>query len=424
MGERMPTRSNALVVLAPAVACTASSADDDDGSSSSTAPADDGDVGGTTPSTNGDDDGADAGSTDDGPDDGNDVDDGDASSDGGSDDGGPVTTACDEDPPVAEAPPPQWTNATGSLANMASECGNLTLVSAKPCSTAVIAGVAKGGLFATDDGGQTWAPLGTGPGSAVIVNRPAAIVYDPEHPEVFWEAGIYNDGGVYRTDDGGTTFVQLGDFGHDDLVSIDFGDPARATLLAGGHEQKQRLMLSVDGGAQWSDVGPNLPADSHFSSAPLVLDAQTFLLGACGWGDGTCGIYRSTDTGASWTMVSDLPAVGEPKWASDGAVYWPLVYGGGVARSTDGGSTWTKPAEGLAGTPVELADGRILMLQGDHVAVSSDAGDSWMPIGEPLPFAAAGLAFSAQTKTLYVWHNDCGEVVLPDAIMRAGFDPD
>ncbi len=420
----MSTRSNALVVLALAVACTASSGDDDDGSSSSsTARSDDGDMGGTTPASDSSDDAADSGSADDAADDDGD-DDGADSSDGGTDDGGPISTACDERPPVADAPPPQWTNATGSLAGMASECGNLTLVSAKPCASTVIAGVAKGGLFATDDGGASWSPLGTGPGSAVITNRPAAIVYDPEHPEVFWEAGIYNDGGVYRTDDGGTTFVQLGEFGHDDLVSVDFTDPERKTLLAGGHEQKRRLMLSTDGGVQWNDVGPNLPEDSHFSSTPLVLDAQTFLLGACGWGEGTCGIYRSVDTGASWTMASDLPATGEPKWASDGTIYWPLVYGGGVARSVDGGTTWTRPAEGLAGTPVELADGRILMLQGDHVAVSSDAGDSWMPIGEPLPFAAAGLAFSAQTKTLFVWHNDCGEVVLPDAIMRAGFDPD
>lgn len=346
----------------------------------------------------------------------------DDASDDGSETGGPVSVACDDEPPNADAPAAQWINATGSLAGLASECGNLTIVSAKPCSTAVIAGVAKAGLFATDDGGQSWAPLGTGPGSAVITNRPAAIVYDPEHPEVFWEAGIYNDGGVYRTDDGGLTFTRLGDFGHNDLVSVDFGDPERNTLLAGGHEQKQRLMLSTDGGAAWVDVGPNLPAGSHFSSAPLVLDAETFLLGACGWGDGTCGLFRSSDAGASWAMVSDLPAVGEPRWASDGSIYWSLVWSGGVARSTDRGETWTKTAEGLAGTPVELADGRLLMLGGDHVVVSADFGGTWTPIGDPLPFMAAGLAFSAQTKTLYVWHNDCGEVVLPDAIMSAGFD--
>jgi photosystem II stability/assembly factor-like uncharacterized protein len=418
----MPTepRSTVFVVFL-LTACAAPSDEDVDDGGSTTPAVDDGDDGGAS-ATPGDSTGADDSVSSDGSP-GSD-DDADASSDGGSDSGGPVSVACDDRPPVADAPAPQWINATGTLAGMPSECGNLTLVSAKPCSTSVIAGVAHGGLHATDDGGQSWAPLGTGAGSAVITNRPAAIVYDPEHPEVFWEAGIYNDGGVYRTDDGGLTFTQLGTFGHNDLVSVGFADPERKTLLAGGHEQKQRLMLSTDGGVEWTDVGPNLPADSHFSSAPLVVDASTFLLGACGWGDGTCGIFRSTDTGASWAMVSDLPAYGEPRWASDGSIYWSLVYNGGVARSVDQGVTWTKPAEGLGGTPVELPDGRILMLGGDHVVVSADGGGSWTPIGDPLPFAAVGLAFSAQSKTLYVWHNDCGEVVLPDAIMSAGFDPE
>lgn len=343
-----------------------------------------------------------------------------SSSDAGGDDGPPVATCTDT--PVAEAPPPQWINATGNLANMPSECGNLTMVSAKPCSTMVIAGVAKAGLFASDDG-TTWSALGSGPGSAVITNRPASIVYDPDDPAVFWESGIYNGGGVYRTDDGGTTFVQLGDFGHDDVVSVDFTDPARMTLLAGSHEQKQRLMKSSDGGATWIDIGPNLPADSHFSSAPLVLDAQTFLLGACGWGDGTCGIFRSSDGGTTWSMASGLPAVGQPLWASDGTLYWSLIYASGIARSSDAGVTWEQPATGLgSGAPVELADGRLLTVAGDRVVVSSDAAATWTPVGETLPYAPAGVVFSAASKTLYVWRNDCGDVVLPDAILRAGFD--
>ena len=44
----------------------------------------------------------------------------------------------------------------------------------------------------------------------MITNRPSAIVYDPEHADTFWEAGIYNGGGVYKTEDNGKTFVQLG----------------------------------------------------------------------------------------------------------------------------------------------------------------------------------------------------------------------
>lgn len=348
---------------------------------------------------------------------------------GSDDDTGPPATACDDSPPVAEAPPPQWVDATGNLANLPSECGNLTMLSARPCTDEVIAGVALAGLFMTNDGGATWNPLGTGPGSAVITNRPSSIVYDPEHPEVFWESGIYNGGGVYRTDDGGLTFVQLGDFGHNDLVSVDLSDPERRTLLAGSHEQTQRLMHSGDGGLTWTDLGPNLPADSNFSSAPLVIDANTFLVGACGYADGACGVFRSTDAGATWVNTApDLPVVARPLWApdganSDGAIYWSTIYDSGIARSDDLGQSWTKVAEGIvSGHPVALADGRLMDVTADHVVVSADRGVTWTPVGEPLPFKPAGVTYSAATKTMYVWQWDCGDIVLPNAIASAGFD--
>ena len=33
---------------------------------------------------------------------------------------------------------------------------------------------------------------------------------------------------------------------------------------------------------------------------------------------------------------------GAPLWASDGAIYWPLVSDTGMTKSTDLGKTWTK----------------------------------------------------------------------------------
>ncbi len=343
-----------------------------------------------------------------------------STSTGASTSSGPMTPDC-SDPPSA-APSPAWENVTGNLANMPSECGNLTIVVATPCSSQVIAGVALAGLWQTTNGGQAWEPLGTGQGSAVITNRPSSIVHDPENQGVLWTSGIYNGAGIFKSTDVGVTFQQLGEIGHNDLVSVDFSDPNRMTLLAGGHEQKQTLYRSTDGGQSWTNVGDNLPADSHFSSYPLVIDAQTHLVGMCGWGDGICGIWRTTDGGASWSQVSDLPAQAAPLWASDGAIYWPLD-DGTLAKSTDLGASFTQLPTSLAPvTPVELPDGRIVSFREGSLAISSDGGDSWSAIGEPLPYQPAGLTYSAQTLSFYVWHWDCGDVVLPDAIVRAGFD--
>ncbi len=325
---------------------------------------------------------------------------------------------------AGQAPDSAWVNATGNLANMASECGNLTMISAVPDSTTVIAGVAHVGVFATSDSGAHWNALGTGAGSAVIINRPSSIVYEPNDPNTFWETGIYNGGGLYKTTDAGQTFVQLGDISHNDLVSVDFTDPNRQTLLVGGHEQKQTLYLSRDGGQTFTQIGMNLPADSHFSSAPLVLDSQTFLLGACGYGDGTCGVFRSTDGGDTWNQVSDQPAVARPLVASDGSIYWSLVNGNGIARGTPDGTTWVKTADNIiAAYPVELPDGRIMTIRGDHVVVSPDQGVTWNPVGDTIPFSSpAGVTYSVRTKTMFVYHWDCGSIVLPDAIASAGFD--
>jgi hypothetical protein len=97
--------------------------------------------------------------------------------------------------------------------------------------------------------------------------------------QTFWESGIYNAGGVYRTTDDGTTLLALGNVTHNDSISVDFTDPMRQTLLAGTHEQSGHLFRSTDGGNTWTDIGPNLPTGTGFSSQALVIDAQTHLLG-------------------------------------------------------------------------------------------------------------------------------------------------
>ena len=53
-----------------------------------------------------------------------------------------------------------------------------------------------------------------------------------------------------------------------------------------------------------------LPPDIGYASSPLVLDASTYLLGTVA-GPGS-GVFRTTDGGATWSKVSDLPVVGAP----------------------------------------------------------------------------------------------------------------
>jgi hypothetical protein len=323
-------------------------------------------------------------------------------------------------------PSADWVDMTSNLRELASGRGDIGPLAWQPGTRRILAGVAGAPtLFATDDGGASWLALGSGAGSASLGNGPTGIIFDPDDPTHYWESGIYGPG-VFRTTDDGVSFVRLGDISHNDLVSIDFTDPARATLLAGGHEQTHTLYLSRNGGASWENIGANV-SDPNFTSTPLVLDRDTFLLGT--WG-GAGSIQRSTNGGESWTAVYDRAPAGRPLRASDGTIYWPLFYDAGIAVSRDEGLTWdlaTGPVHPRGGPPIELPDGRVLALGHDFILASSDRGTTWEPIGSALPFPGQncgtyGFAYAVSLRTLFIHQNDCSGRVANSSVWSSGFD--
>jgi hypothetical protein len=277
--------------------------------------------------------------------------------------------------------------------------------------------VALKGLWANSTG-TTWSQLGSGAGSDTIINRPLWIAYDPVHAGTFWESGIYNGGGVYKTTDNGSTFHQLGSISHNDYVSVDFGDPNRQTLLAGGHEQAQTVYRSTNGGQTWTNSGVTIPPNTKFSTDPVVIDAQTYVVNLSGYANATAGIARTTNGGASWQLVSTLePYDGPPLVTSSGAIYWSS--GGSLIKSTDAGLTWSQVGSNLRQLrPIEMPDGRLVSAGATTLVISADGGSTWSPLGPALPYAPVGVTYSASRNAFFIWHWDCGGVVLPDAIMR------
>jgi len=327
--------------------------------------------------------------------------------------------------PVGATPPATWTNVTANLAGLASECGNTPYLAAHPIYDMLITSVAKQGLWASTDGGASWKQLWSTAGKDQITNRGSSIVFDPMHPDTFWESGIYNGNGVYRTTDNGATFTPLGDVRHLDSVSVDLGDPQRLTLLAGGHEQTQTLYRSTDGGTTWTNVGKNLPAGTNFCTNALVIDQSTHLVGCSGYANGTDGVFRTTDGGKTWAPASTASAAALPLWASDGTIYWSLIYDRGLIKSTDQGRTWTQTVQCgtlKTGHPIELPDGRIVAPGNKTLMISSDKGASFQPVGEPMPFTPNSITYSAHRNAFFIEQFDCGDVVVAHAISRAGFD--
>lgn len=323
-----------------------------------------------------------------------------------------------------EAPMGEWVNETFNLSELESECGNVSYLSAKPTGDLLIVSIAQHGLFSKTSSGSEWERMGQGEGSAQIVNRGSVIQYDPDDPNVFWESGIYNAGGVYRTDDGGQTFIDLG-LTHNDYVSIDFTDPERQTLLASGHEMPRLLRYSTDGGTTWEDIGQNIPEEARICSWPVVLDATTFLLGCGTFGGGTGGIFRSTDAGDSWERVSEHKIFPGPLLAADGSIYFAGEVTDGIMRSDDQGRTWLGPfgAGEIAGaTPVELPGGRVAAVGQRRVLVSADRGAHWKVVTSELPFQPTGITYSAERRAFYAYHWTCESNIPDDAVMAYPFD--
>jgi photosystem II stability/assembly factor-like uncharacterized protein len=334
----------------------------------------------------------------------------------------PVTTAVgpatSSGAPTTVAPPMKWTEATFNLAGLASDCGNVA-VDARPGQDMMIAFVNTHGLYSTPAAGSEWTPIGTG--GDPVDNRMTQILADPTNPQTFWESGSYGTHGVFRTDDNGATFQALGNVEHVDYMSIDFTDPQRSTILAGGHESST-LHRSKDGGETWDEV-PGLPADVGFAASPYVIDANTFLVGSYN-GPGS-GVYRSTDAGTTWEKVFDGPVLG-PVIDTAGKLRWLRQNGKGVITSTDGGVTWTSKSGGgvLSLQAVELVglpDGSIASWTAQRVVVSNDDGVTWRGQGPALPYEPKGLAYS-NTGTLfaYTWTCDFNtdNAVDPSTILR------
>jgi hypothetical protein len=332
-------------------------------------------------------------------------------------------------PQVVDAgslPKGTWTNVASNLDSFS--CNVATLISVEPDGNTLLAGLNSDGLWTNSAGSSTWQELGQGMSDAgadaavTIGNLPLSIVYDPENPNRFWENGIYGSGnGVYETMDNGNTFIELGTVGDAhrcDYVSVDFTDPARATLLAGGHEEAQSLFMSTNGGVSWTNAGAGLPTDT-FCTYPLVLDHQTFLISCSHYEGPPIRIYRTTNAGASWTQVSSGFGAASPALvASDGTIYWATPAQGGLVKSTDQGKTWTQlvgPGVIYGFTPVELPDKTIATLgnlagnqYGPIYAMNSSDGLTWQPLSAQLPIAlASGFAYSTQRHAFYVVNQSC-----------------
>ncbi len=209
---------------------------------------------------------------------------------------------------------PTWTNVNDFYTNL-----NVSAMAQDPTDSDIlyfgtgegffIPSSARGdGIWKSIDGGDTWTQLSSTTGNNFdFINK---LIVDGNGNLIAGTRSYNNDdGGIYRSTDGGTTFTEVLE---------------RYTATSGSeYDRCADIELSADGKTYYASMG-------LYSSD---------------------GIFKSTDSAKTWTLIYDADSAGEQRIdltcaPSDSNYIYALVQGSGAALekimvSKDAGSTWT-----------------------------------------------------------------------------------
>jgi photosystem II stability/assembly factor-like uncharacterized protein len=189
----------------------------------------------------------------------------------------------------------------------------------------IVAAVSAGGVYRSEDGGETWQPANAGvraenlpepyPETGHNVHR---VIMHPRLPGRLYRQ-CYN--GTYRSDDGGRSWTEItaglpSDFGYGIVTDPNDPDtvfqiPESSSHLRAPVDGKLRVYRSRDGGSTWESASSGLPAEHVYVTVlreAMDIDSRQ----PCGVYFGTSGgqLFASADAGESWEqLASYLPRV-------------------------------------------------------------------------------------------------------------------
>jgi uncharacterized protein (TIGR03437 family) len=311
-------------------------------------------------------------------------------------------------------------------------------------------GAAEGGVWKSADGGATWIPLTDDQSS--LAN--GAIVLDPQNPDIIYvgtgeenfAGDSYYGAGILKSTDRGATWTNIvGPFLRARIGSIAIHPSNSQVLLC---TTDTGIWRSEDGASNWTRVlGQGGTAAAFVQGTSVSFDPTNgdIAYAALGGPNGNSrnGVYRSSDSGKTWTLINGsganaLPGanVGRIEIAiapstpttlyvglqnSDPANFGKFL---GMWKTTDSGQTWnqlvTAPSNFCASQcwydmtiHVHPKNADIVYGGGFGVIRSLDGGATW----SNLPFIGSNqielhvdehfLAYTPDGSTLYI-ANDGG----------------
>ncbi|KAB2879117.1 T9SS type A sorting domain-containing protein [bacterium] len=214
------------------------------------------------------------------------------------------------------------------------------------------------GVLKSIDGGATWNTTGLS-WTASQTFRISKLIIHPTNTGILVAA---TSNGIYKTTNAGTTWTQVLTGNFKDLEI----DPSNAAVWYAGRygNGTAAIFKSTDTGGTWVQLTSGLPASGVYRVAIAVAPSSPSTLYALYCNNiandyGLYGVYKTTNSGTTWTQVKGATSPNLLGWNSNGGDaggqgWYDLcitvsptdannVYTGGVNiwRSTNGGTTWT-----------------------------------------------------------------------------------
>lgn len=259
------------------------------------------------------------------------------------------------------------------------------------------------GMYKSTDAGKTWTFIGL-PDAGQI----ATVRVDPSNPDIVYVAAQGNpfkanpERGVYKTTDGGTTWklvLHISDTagatdleiqpGHPNVLFACMWHALRRpwTIISGAEEGG--IYKSTDSGETWTKLGGGLPTGLFGRSNVAISNAKPDRIYALIEAKPGQGLYRSEDAGATWTLINHSTEITTRPFyyttlgadPNDADAVW--LGDEGWFKSTDAGVTFKR-------MPIPHGDNHdvwinpsnsMYMIQGDDggATVSLDGGHTWTP---------------------------------------------
>ena len=255
-----------------------------------------------------------------------------------------------------------------------------------------------GASFKSQDGGLSWSALPAPPADAFN-----ALAFSSSTPSTLY-AVTSNTGQVFSSQNGGQTFTPLGKtelgIGFSRQLIPSPGNPSTLFSIADG----DGLSRSTDGGISWMLLTGGLPHDKNYvftmSLAVDPLKPSILYSGTGGFVGSGFGVYKSTNGGETWSpsnrgmldyritalAINSLPP----------QVIYAGSDSGNLFKSTDSGQTWTDLTQNLQITQhnnprqvrailIDPTDPQLIYLLADNSALlySTNGGEKWKPLARP-----------------------------------------